>query len=209
MIFLDLRKRLLDKKGEAVAGLAVCLTIILVAFSLIQMVLTLNTHYKLTRRLEHTFTVAQTAAIQGGGVYLGFGTDIDELVSEIMGEAAVAAWSELAWMEYEVEESGEDFYIFNIDGQKLKVSGFDYDYKVERAPRNDSVNPDNTALKVTTNVRMNVEYVFNTILSDEPLTVKTDPIEFSTTVQFVDDYTGNTQQHWNNSNTDNSKYEDR
>lgn len=202
---MHIKTILKDKSADVFSGTFICVIIIMVAFTLMSLTFLVNTHYKVTREMEHTLNLIATeqakddydflASSSSYGIYEYFDT-----------ERYINSLKENPTFEYN-ENDG------SFEGKGFKVSNINIEAEIPEEQKQltpwGSVTDDydfNSGFDVHFTVTAKIDYTANLILSDKPVKITTGDIKFTSSYEYLNDINSFQNQGENN---DFSKYQDK
>lgn len=194
-------KILKSKRGSVIGGAFICIMIILLAFTLMQLTYIFNSHYKATRTFEHTLTLLETN-IQKDAYDSLRNYDVDNYKNQIENSL------------YRNHTSLKDEYIklleknsdikYDKSAQKIigdhyeiKLSDIKIDCEVESSKKDSYV--------ISFHVTSNINYTTQIFFTDKPITASTGNIDFTSKYEFINDLGKDSQAVAGNGN-DTDKY---
>jgi len=176
-----MQSTLKNKRASIIGGSAICVMIILVAFTMIQVVYMLNTHYTVTRAFEHSLTMLETTLQREtydslsdfqSGSYQG------DLEAKLEEQGTTLKNKYLYFLEknpnFKTDEENNQ-----LVGNGFTISFDDINIK--------SVTKDATdhSFKVDFTVTAKISYTTKLALADKPTKISTGKIDFTSSYEFV------------------------
>lgn len=200
---MKIKTILKDKKAEVFTGTFLCIMIIMIAFSLMSITFLVNTHYKVTREMEHSLTLLQTNIQKDA--YNSLETFTPEKYKNSVSVYNLRTQYENLLKENSLFTYDEKTQSFIGNGFEIKNITINYSIPDEQIEDRLDDGLD-YGFSVDYAVTATINYTTNLMLSDKPVTLTTGKINFTSSYGFLDDvndFQGQT------GNSDSSKYENR
>lgn len=200
---MKIKTILKDKKAEVFTGTFLCIMIIMIAFSLMSITFLVNTHYKVTREMEHSLTLLQTNIQKDA--YNSLETFTPEKYKNSVSVYNLRTQYENLLKENSLFTYDEKTQSFIGNGFEIKNITINYSIPDEQIEDRLDDGLD-YGFSVDYTVTATINYTTNLMLSEKPVTLTTGKINFTSSYGFLDDvndFQGQT------GNSDSSKYENR
>lgn len=177
MNFNKLISALKNKKAEVFQGTFICVMIIIIGFTLMSLTFLVNTHYKVTREMEHCLTLLQTSAQKdmydslesyNPTLYQGKKAEFQERYFDYLQDTDI----------FEYDEAN-DCYI----GPGFVVRDVSLDYTIPSG----QYEADSSGFTVNYTVNATIDYTYNTVFLEDPVKITTGSIDFTSVYEFVND----------------------
>lgn len=198
---LKIKTILKDKKAEVFTGTFLCIMIIMIAFSLMSITFLVNTHYKVTREMEHSLTLLQTSVQKDA--YNSLETFTPEEYKNSVSNYKLRTQYENLLKENSLFTYNEKTQSFVGDGFEIKDITINYSIPDEQIEDKLDDKLD-YGFSVDYTVTATINYTTNLMLSDKPITLTTGKINFTSSYGFLDDVNDFENQR---GNSDSSKYD--
>lgn len=200
---MKIKTILKDKKAEVFTGTFLCIMIIMIAFSLMSITFLVNTHYKVTREMEHSLTLLQTNIQKDA--YNSLETFTPEKYKNSVSVYNLRTQYENLLKENSLFTYDEKTQSFIGNGFEIKNITINYSIPDEQIEDRLDDGLD-YGFSVDYTVTATINYTTNLMLSDKPVTLTTGKINFTSSYGFLDDVNDFQGQA---GNSDSSKYENR
>lgn len=206
VMLLNLKMVLKDKRGDVFSGTFICIMIIMVAFTLMSLTFLVNTHYKVTREMEHSLSLVATEQARESYQHLA-NFDSTYFAKDFQKNLYLDKLKENSYFVYNEDDksfTGKGFKISNID-IKAEVPDDQTLFFENEKDINENYNPD-SGFDIYYTVTAKIDYTSNLMLSDKPVTLSTGSIKFTSSYNYLDQIN---DFHNSGGNNDFSKYGDK
>ena len=173
----------------------------MIAFSLMSITFLVNTHYKVTREMEHSLTLLQTSVQKDA--YNSLETFTPEEYKNSVSNYKLRTQYENLLKENSLFTYNEKTQSFVGDGFEIKDITINYSIPDKQIEDNLDDELD-YGFSVDYTVIATINYTTNLMLSDKPITLTTGKINFTSSYGFLDDVKDFENQR---GNSDSSKYD--